>query len=194
LDRRYEELDSPYVGIRNREGAYLGTHHFIEAGFTKIGILSGFQRLSTMRDRLTGFLNALNDNGIPVCNQWILDSPLTVEAGREAARKVLSLPDRPQALFLNNNFLSLGALLALKDLNLRCPEDIALIGFDDHPWAAVSNPPLTVVSQPVKMLGREAAKLLMKYIQDDVVEDQKLELPCELVIRQSCCAKHKQAA
>ena len=192
LDRRYGEDDFPFVGVNNEIGASLGARHLIEAGYTRIGILSGFQRLSTMRDRLAGFLGIMHDRGLQVPEEWIVDSPLSIEAGYEAARKIISLSNRPQALFINNNLLSLGTLLALHDLGLRCPEDIALIGFDDHPWAAVSDPPLTVVSQPVRRLGRDAAALLMEYIQHDRVDRQVIELSCELVIRQSCCLPHKQ--
>ena len=71
----------------------------------------------------------------------IVTSPLSIEAGREAALKLLTLPEHPTAMLISNNFLSLGALLAIRELGLRCPDDIAVIGFDDHPWAAVSCPP-----------------------------------------------------
>ncbi len=192
LDRRYGEVDFPFVGVKNQEGACLGASHLVEAGYTRIGILSGFQRLSTMRDRLAGFLSVMEANGIRVPKEWIVDSPLSIEAGYEAARQILSPSTRPQALFINNNLLSLGTLLALHDLKLRCPEDVALVGFDDHPWAAVSNPPLTVVRQPVRRLGREAAALLMEYIQNDGDDHQVIELDCDLVFRQSCCLQHKQ--
>ncbi len=190
LDRYYEGADFPFVGVNNFEGAYLGTRHLIDAGYREIGILSGFQRLTTMQERLAGFKHALNEYHIDLPDEWIVSSPLSMEAGREAAHKIFSLPHRPRALFLNNNFLSLGTLFAINDLKLRCPEDIAIVGFDDHSWAAVACSPLTVVSQPIRNLGQEAAKLLMDAINGKEVENRRVELECNLIIRDSCCPTH----
>ena len=188
LDRSYEGLEGPYVGVNNRAGAAMGTNHLIEWGHRKIGILAGFQRLSTMRERLAGFREALRDHQIGLPEAWVVESPLGIEAGREAAMKILSLPDRPSALFVNNNFLTLGALLAIRDLGMRCPEEISLVGFDDHPWSAVSHPPVTVVKQPSRQLGKLAAESLLALINGDQHPEEQVVLDCELVIRESCCA------
>jgi len=93
-------------------------------------------------------------------------------------------------LFVNNNFLSLGVLLAIKDLGLRCPEDIAIVGFDDHPWAAISDPPLTVVWQPVRELGQMAAQTLCVPIRGDQPPQSRVMLECEVILRQSRCPAH----
>ena len=161
VDRYYEGLDFPFVGVDNQAGAYVGTRCLVQSGHTRLGILAGFQRLSTMRERLAGFKQALVEAGLEIRPEWIIESPLTIEAGKEAALKILSLPVPPTALFMNNNLLSVGGLMAIQELGLSCPEDIALVGFDDHPWAAVSTPPLTVVRQPSRQVGRLAAKTLM---------------------------------
>ena len=183
LDRCYEGADFPFVGVKNAEGAYLGTHHLIEDGYREIGILSGFQRLSTMQERLAGFKRALDEHQIQIPDEWIVPSPLSMEAGREAARKILSLPHRPRALFLSNNFLSLGTLFALNDLKLRCPDDVAIVGFDDHAWAAVASSPLSVVCQPNRNLGQAAAKLIMEEINGQDLGNRQIELECNLLIR-----------
>jgi LacI family transcriptional regulator len=187
LDRAFEGLDGPYVGVDNRSGAYQGTRHLIEAGCGEIGILAGFQRLSTMRERLDGFLQAVLEAHLPLVEEWVVESPLSMEAGRQAAYKILSLPQRPRALFISNNFLSLGALLAIKELGLLCPEDIALVGFDDHPWTAVSRPPLTVVRQPARELGQQAARVLSTLIEEKPLSESRIVFPCELILRESCC-------
>ena len=113
-------------------------------------------------------------------------SVFSIQAGYEATRQILSLPERPTALLLNNNFLSVAALSALKDFNLHCPEDMSLIGFDDHPWAAVSNPPLTVVRQPAVQLGQIAAQTLLNMINDQPPPEPRIILKAELIVRQSC--------
>jgi LacI family transcriptional regulator len=185
VDRHFPNLNGPYVGADNEGGAYLGMRHLIERGYQAIGILAGFQRLSTMRERLAGAERALREANMTRPDEWVVPSPLTIEAAQQAMRQLLSLPARPRAVFVSNNLLMLGALLALKELGLRCPADVALVGFDDHPWAAVSDPPLTVVRQPSRQLGSKAAEILCALIDGQHPEETSLELACELVIRQS---------
>jgi LacI family transcriptional regulator len=186
LDRAYEGMEGPFVGVDNLGGAYLGVNHLIDYGHRDIGILAGFQRLSTMRERLAGFQKALRENKIEIPTEWMIESGLGIEPGRESALQILSLPKRPSALFISNNFLTLGAMLAIRELGLRCPDDISLVGFDDHPWSAVSCPPLTVVRQPSRRLGQEAARMILSQIEGDEIPPERVILECELVIRESC--------
>lgn len=206
VDRVAEGLEGPYVGVNNTAGAYLGVSHLIARGHRRIAIVAGFQRLSTMRERLAGCRQALDEHKLSVPEEWIITCPLSIEAGREATRSLLAGPDRPGAIFLNNNLLSLGALLAIKELGLQCPEDVALVGFDDHPWAAVADPPLTVVRQPARALGRVAAETLCSLLDKQLLPEgpapsgdagsaaltgrpeQRVLLDCELVVRESCGA------
>lgn len=194
VDRAFEGMEGPYVGVDNRGGAYQGMRHLIESGRRRLGIVAGFQRLSTMRERLAGFRQALAEHRIPLPEDWLATCPLSVEAGRQATRQILTLPERPEGLFVNNNFLALGALLALKELGLRCPQDIALLGFDDHPWAAVSDPPLSVVRQPARRVGQVAAEILCALIDGREVASPHVNLECEVVLRQSCCLGHPRQA
>lgn len=191
VDRRFEGLPGPYVGADNVGGAYKGTCHLIDSGYREIGILAGFQRLSTMRERLHGFQMALAEANIPLPEGWVVpSSTLSVEYGRKSCRQILSLRQPPRALFVNNNLLALGALLEIKAMGLRCPQDVALVGFDDHPWAAVCDPPLTVVSQPVRATGQTAARTLCALLEGEAVESDCVELECDLLLRQSCCISH----
>lgn len=185
VDRAFEHLEGPYVGVNNQQGAYLGTKHLIERGCRRIGIVAGLPRLSTMRERLAGFREALDERGILLADEWVTHCELSIEAGRAATNRLLASPVRPDALFVNNNLLSLGALLALRDQGLRCPEDVALVGFDDHPWAAVSNPPLTVISQPARQVGQMAARLLFDLLNGREPEQLRIILDCELIVRES---------
>jgi LacI family transcriptional regulator len=187
VDRLFEGLNAPYVGVANKKGASLGASYLIECGHSGIGILAGFGRLSTMRERLEGFKEALQKHDIPLPEEWVVPSPLTIQGGRDAMKQLFNLPHRPTAVFINNNLLALGALLALKDLGLRCPQDVALVGFDDHPWAAVSDPPLTVVRQPAEQIGRTAAEILLTLLKGEQADETNVWLECELVERQSCC-------
>ncbi|MCY3799621.1 MAG: LacI family DNA-binding transcriptional regulator [Chloroflexi bacterium] len=186
LDRTFENADSPYVGVNNSQGAYLGTRHLIERGYREIGILSGFQRLSTMRERLAGFEQALAEAKLPLRADWRIDSPLTIEDGKRAMQQLMGRTGRPGAVFISNNLLSLGALMGLREMELVCPNDIAIVGFDDHPWARVSDPPLTVVRQPTYAIGETAAQKVLQALNDGDTEVQSALFDCQLVMRQSC--------
>ena len=190
VDRKYDGLVGPFVGVNNWEGARMGVQHFIQSGYRTIGILAGFQRLSTMRERLAGFRHALEEHKIDFPEAWCIPSPLSIESGKEAALELLNRPDRPRAIFINNNLLSLGTLLAVNELGLSCPDDVALIGFDEHPWAAVSSPPLTVIRQPSRQLGQVAAQMLLDLMNGQQPPETHIQLDCELVLRQSCCPAH----
>ena len=185
VDRAFEDLDGPYVGVDNQKGAYLGTSYLIERGYHAIGILAGLQRLSTMRERLAGFRQAVDEHQINLPDAWVVPSELSIEGGRAAAHQILDLPVPPKALFVNNNLLTLGTLHAFKERKIACPQDIALVGFDDHPWAAVSDPPLTVVRQPAHQVGRVAAEILLGLMKGQEPEESHVLLACDLVVRQS---------
>ena len=185
VDRAYEHLNGPYVGVDNDGGAYRGTQHLIAGGHRQIGILAGLQRLSTMRERLAGFQQALQEHQIELPSEWVAYSDLSIEGGRLATHQLLDLPSPPRAIFVNNNLLTLGALHALKERNVVCPSAMALVGFDDHPWAAVSDPPLTVVRQPAHQVGHMAAEMLLGLINGEKPAEPRLVLPCELIVRQS---------
>jgi DNA-binding LacI/PurR family transcriptional regulator len=190
VDRAFENFNGYYVSVDNFAGAYAGTRHLIECGHTRIGILAGLDRLSTMRERLDGFCQALQDAGLPLMPEWIIRSQLSVDSGREAMRTLLSVPQRPDAVFINNNLLALGALLEMNAQNLSSPHDLGIVAFDEHPWAAVARPPLTVVRQPTHQIGQVAAEMILSLIDGRPVPEKRVVLPCELVVRQSCGAKH----
>ncbi len=185
LDRTFDNAKSPYVGVNNKYGAYLGTKHLIERGYREIGILSGFQRLSTMRERLSGFEMALSEAGLPLREYWSVASRLSIEDGQRAMRELMTQEERPRAVFVCNNLLSLGALMGLQALGMRCPEDVAIVGFDDHPWAQVSSPPLTVVRQPTYRIGETAARKVLQALNGDQDDIPSALFNCELILRQS---------
>lgn len=185
VDRTFEEREGPFVGVDNQGGALAGTQYLIEHGHKKIGLLAGSQLLSTMSERVTGFRQALKEAELFCNEEWIVTSGTTIEGGRRSALALLGQEDRPTALFTNNNLLCLGALLALRELGLSCPQDISMVSFDDHPWAAVSDPPMTVVCQPAREVGHNAAKLLCNVLSGAEITTSKMILPCEMVLRQS---------
>lgn len=189
VDRAFPGLeDQRFVGVDNARGAYMAAEHLTGLGHRRIGVLAGAQGLSTMRERLAGFRQALRDHGIPLPDEWIVPSPLSAAAGHAAANQLLTGQERPTALFIANNYLTLGALLSLRENGLRCPADLSIVGFDDHPWAAVTQPPLTVIRQPAMRIGATAGQMILDSIEGNEPEQRKVLFECELVIRESCRA------
>ena len=98
------------------------------------------------------------------------------------------MEERPSALLVGNNLMTLGALAAIRELGLRIPDDVAVIGYDDMPWAPAFDPPLTAVRQPGYEMGRRATELLLERVEDPEREPQVVMLQPELIVRRSCGA------
>ena len=190
VDRSFDGLEGPFVGVCDRKATCQAVRHFIESGHRRIGMVAGPRHLLPFRERRSGFRQTLEEHGLALAEEWIATCDLSAEAGREATREMLTLPGRPTALFLSGHRHSLGALLAIKDLGLRCPQDISLIGFGDHPWTAVSDPPLSVIRSPGRELGQVAGEMLSGLIRGEPPAETRVILDCEFVLRQSCCLNH----
>lgn len=190
MDRPFDGLSGPYIGPDNAGGAALAVEHFLACGMTEIGILTGPQELLNMGERLAGFLAAMAARGLAVPDAWVIDSPLSADGGYQAMMALLGLACRPRAVLLNSEQLALGALRALPEAGTRCPEDLAIISFDEYPWAAVACPPLTTVRVPNREMGRVAAETLLAMLTGAEAVEPPAALPCQLVLRRSCCASH----
>ena len=188
MDRTFEGQEGPFVGVNNSAAAHVAVQHLINAGHRNIGILAGLQRLSTMRERLGGYRQALQEADLPEVNAWVVESALDIDAAREAALSILSLPSRPTALFISNNFLSLGTLLAMRELGLRCPQRyLPRSVFSDYRWAQVSDPPLSVIRQPVRELGHTAAQVLLALIRGVPVLEFPIYPRMRVYLSRFCC-------
>ncbi len=207
LDREAPGLNAPLISVDNEGGGYEATKYLIELGHQRIGVLTGMESISTQEDRVNGYRRAMDEANIPVDEnlivranprfyhnrpdliplsppEFITNNQMTPTA-YFALQSLLDLTDRPTALFVTNNQMTLGTLYALRERGLNCPNHISLISFDDHDWASLFSPPLTVVRQPTYELGQTAAKLLMTLI-DDQTPPPRTILPVEFVIRESC--------
>jgi len=180
----------PCVVTTNRKGAYDATTYLIHLGHRRIGFITGTMEFGCAQERLAGYQAALNDQGIAVDPQLVCEGDFLQPQGYACARKLLSLPVPPTALFVSNDVMAFGAMEAARERGLQLPRDLSIIGFDDIPQAAHVHPPLTTVRQPLEEMGRSAANLLLKYIADPLAEVERVELPTELIIRESCQVPH----
>ncbi len=160
VDRRPVGAAVDVVSVDNRLGAEEATTHLLAQGASRIACITGPQRVDTASERLQGYLDALAGHGQPVERSLIRRADFKLDGGYRAARSLLESPHLPDALLVANEPMTAGALRAIREVGLRVPDDVALVGFDDSPWMTLTSPALTVVSQPAYEIGHAAAELL----------------------------------
>ncbi|MGH9653945.1 MAG: LacI family DNA-binding transcriptional regulator [Bryobacteraceae bacterium] len=186
LDRMAPGLAVDGVLADNVRGAQECVRHLVRAGHRKIAIVTGALELQIADERLTGYRAALEEAGIPVSGDLIMEGSFREEAGYRLGKDLLLRRDRPSAIFTSNGVMMLGLLLALDEMGVRCPEDIALATFDDLPFAHSFHPHLTAVAQPGKSIGYQGASLLLDRIEGRRSGDPvTIRIPPELKIRES---------
>lgn len=183
IDRKVDRTDVNAVMVDNRGGAQQATEHLLQSGWGRVGCIVGPTRISTSNERLEGYRRALAERGVQFDRSLVRRANFRVDGGFKAATALLRQPDPPNALFVANNLMTLGALHAIQDAGLQVPRDLGIVGFDDSPVAALLRPRLSVVSQPTYAIGQSAAQLLVAALRD--AEPQHVVLPPELIIRES---------
>ncbi len=185
LDRRAPVTCVDVVRCDSEGGAYQLGRLLVSLGHRDIGILTGPEGVATSDERIRGCRKALAEAGLDG-RYRLYHGELTQDGGAAMARQALAAVPRPTALFASNNFITIGALKALRHEGLRVPEDIALAGFDDLPEALVTFPFLTVVAQPAYEMGRKGVEVLLARLRSGTAEPfQEVVLPTELNIRRS---------
>jgi LacI family transcriptional regulator len=187
VDRSIRGVDVDTVTVTNARGARIAVEHLLALGHHRIGVVTDSAEIPSIAQRLRGYRTALRAAGNPVDEGLIsVAASSTLAGGHQAAMELLSRPDRPHALFTTSNFMTAGAVRALRDLGLRMPDDIALVAFDDLEWTTIVEPPITVIAQPVLELGTVAGRRILARVGGDTSPAQKIRLPTELLIRGSC--------
>jgi LacI family transcriptional regulator len=153
------------VLIDNQGGAEMAVSHLVEGGCRRIACISGQPDVSTATDRLVGYKEGLRSHGIRVSPQLIRVGDYREQGGKAAMAELLALPRPPDAVFVANNLMTLGALAAIAEADLLIPDDIAVVGFDDPSWASLLRPSLSTVAQPTYDLGAETARMLLQRIE-----------------------------
>jgi LacI family transcriptional regulator len=183
IDRRLEGASVDAVVVDNVRGATEATEHLLESGYRRIGCIAGPTGVSTSTERLAGFRKALRRHGVPDDRALVRRGDYGEVSGYKATNALLDLADPPDALFVANNLMTVGAIRAIHDRGLEFPGDVGLVGFDDSPVAELMRPTITVVSQPVHELGRTAAELLLDAQPRRAARD--IVLAPSLVVRES---------
>jgi LacI family transcriptional regulator len=186
---RHPDEQVSYVDVDNVAAARMAVEHLIRMGHQRIGTITGPMNMPWSEDRLDGYRQALEANRIPVQDDLIAEGDLTEAHGTLAAQRLLPLS--VTAIFAASDIVAVGALKAIRDADLRVPQDVALIGFDDVPIASAVEPALTTVRQPIERMGSMAADLLLSLLESPPGEGapaHRIILPVKLVVRDSCGA------
>lgn len=183
LDRVSADLPFDAVKVDNVQGAYDAVQHLIAQGRHHIGVI--YPDVITGRERYQGYRNALEANDIVFNPDLALAAGYTVESAYQATRELLQSGLALDALFSGNDHVTLGVLRACRELGARIPQDIALAGFDDMPWADELYSPPTVVAQPTYDIGQQAVHLLRRRLAQPDAPVETIVLQTQLIIRQS---------
>jgi DNA-binding LacI/PurR family transcriptional regulator len=175
----------PYsVYTDNLVGARRAVEHLIQLGHRRIAYIANRRSHRSNLDRMTSYQQVLAENGIPVEKDLIIEGDGTLQGGNAAAKILLSRTPRPTAVFCFNDMTAIGVLSALQQADIRAPEEMSVVGFDDVEFAAHCYPRLTTVRQPTNLMGQRLVQMLLALIQGQEDVDPVV-LPDELIIRES---------
>lgn len=166
MDRRVDGLAADAIVVDNEAGAASAVAHLVEAGHTRIGILTGELEVPTAAQRLAGFRRALVDHKISVPEALIKTGSFHRAHAIEEAADLLKARPAPTAIFAANNILAEAALVALGQQGLRVPRDVSVVAFDDVPWMAMVEPAVTTLRQPTADMARSAAELVLRRLRE----------------------------
>lgn len=184
IGRYVHESDVNYVDVDNTQGARRAVEHLLKGGRRRIATIAGPSNMMAGLDRLAGYREALREAGLAVDEALVKEGRFDEDSGFEALEQLLPL--EPDAVFVANDLMAVGALHALRQAGRRVPDQVALVGFDDAPVAMFTDPPLTTVRQPMHQLGVTAVNLLLRLLQDGAQGPLHEVLPTELIVRASC--------
>lgn len=187
IGRPFDPTGINYIDVDNVRGACLATHHLINLGHKRIATISGSTGSSVTIDRLEGYQKALLEAGYLIDECLIAEGKFSEISGYEAMKRLL--PHQPDAIFVASDIMAVGAMRAIAEAGLRIPEDVAVVGYDDLPMAALNNVQLTTVRQPITKFGVKAVELLMDVIANGSKPARRIILDTELIVRTSCGAK-----
>lgn len=177
------------VGIDNEGAALTATHHLISLGHRRIAMIGGGRsfagRFTAPRQRQRGYQQAMADAGLAILPGYDVDGEYTVRGGASAMAELLSLPEPPTAVFAQSDEMAAGAMQAMRRMRLRVPDDISIVGFDDHELAEVLD--LTTMAQPVPTRGELAVQAVLDALSrgDATTPDERVLVPTRLVVRSS---------
>lgn len=177
--------DYPYIDVDGRAGIRQIVLHLARLGHRRIAFILSPPQLAFTSLRYEGYCQGLDEAGLSLREDYVVEGDLTRASGHAAALRLLALPEPPTAIVACNDSMAIGAMLAIQERKLVVGRDVAVAGFDDIPAAANASPPLTTVRQPIYDIGRQALDMLIRVIRNEPVENLHVLLVPELIVRAS---------
>ncbi|GAA0614618.1 LacI family DNA-binding transcriptional regulator [Virgibacillus siamensis] len=176
----------PTVRLNQFEGAYIGTKYLIDKGYNKIAKCRGNNLSGLVTDRQRGFYHALDEAGLPFSEEWTFTGVSLVEDGRRVLREIIEMENRPNAVFTGSDEVAAGIISEAGRLDVKIPDELAVMGFDDQQIAGLVTPGLTTIHQPVDQIGKRSMEVMIDLLHGKGRMDEQLTLlPLHLVERGS---------
>jgi LacI family transcriptional regulator, xylobiose transport system transcriptional regulator len=179
----------PSVGSANWSGGLMATRHLIELGHRRIAAITGPEDMMCSLARVDGYRSAMNAAGLPIDPTWIRFGDFHPGGGEAHGRDLLALPEPPTAIFAGSDLQALGVIAAGTAAGLTVPADLSVVGYDDIALARWMSPQLTTVHQPLRRMGEEATRLVLRLADGAAVDTLRMDLATHLVVRGST-ARH----
>ena len=191
FDRGENNLNVDYIGIDDYDSSHRIVDHLVEQGCKRIAHIGGFKHTRIYNNRIRGYVDALEKHNLPLEKELLLESNLSTEDGRNKMQELLALDNKPDAVYIAGDYAALGALQVLNEKNIKIPDEIALVGFGDEPFANMVTPKMTSVNQHSYQIGKIAAEKFLEYTKQNQIQQtlQKHILKAELIIRESSLKK-----
>ena len=168
------------VIVDNADAGEKATQLLLEKGHRSIGLILGDPEVYTTQKRREGYLNALKEHAVAPREEYILYTDYTMEGGYSAMKKILSMPERPTAVFVTNYYMTLGAIIALNEAQISIPDDLSFIGFDKLDLFDAIYPHLTLINQPLNAISECVARQLLTLLSDEKAPPQVIMLSTQL--------------
>ena len=186
FDRTVNSITAPRVRLDNVEGGRIATQHLIDQGYKRIALLAGPENLNISNERMEGFLQTLKQNKIKVDKNLIIHCDFNQEYGKMATKELLTMKNRPDAIFAISDRLAIGALLAIKETGLKIPKDIGLVGFNNDPMTKLMTPTISSVEMFAFEMGKATAKIFLEMIHSETdMSDKEIIFKPKLFVRES---------
>ncbi len=179
-----------YIDVDNVDAAYNAVSHLLRLGYQRIATITGPANSTTGIDRQEGYFRALAERDRTVDESLVAEGDFSEASGYYAMQRLL--PAKPDAVFAASDMMAIGAMRAVREAGLSIPGDVALVGFDDLPRAALTDPPLTTVRQQVQQFGMSAVGVLTDLIENGITPPRRVIMATELIVRESCGAYRRQ--
>lgn len=183
IDPHTGPVGIPTVDSDSYTGALLATRHLTGLGHRRIGFLTGRPDLASSALREAGYVEALREVGVRVDPALVRTGDYRTDGAHLPATELLTLADRPTAIFAANDLSAIGVMDVARDLGIDVPGDLSVVGFDDIPESTATTPPLTTVHQPIQQMGATAVRLLVGLLSGTPAEQTHVTLPTSLVVR-----------